>query len=91
MRHRRLVCGIGGLFDPLEYHWPEYNERIESFGGAVYVEVGASPTFEDCNFSGNLANNEHIAENHSPYISYGGALANGTLTPKARSGKVTLK
>ncbi|MHC4360058.1 MAG: right-handed parallel beta-helix repeat-containing protein [Planctomycetota bacterium] len=84
-------CGIGGLFDPLEYHWPEYNERIESFGGAVYVEVGASPTFEDCNFSGNLANNEHIAENHSPYISYGGALANGTLTPKARSGKVTLK
>ncbi len=78
-------CGVGGD-SPINFPWPDYHHRLESFGTGIYCEVGSAPTFIDCNFSDNVADSDVPTANHSPYMTYGGGLACGTLTPKVNPG-----
>lgn len=79
-------CGVGGTGANI-FSWPDYHHRIESFGGAVFIEPGASPEFNDCRFIDNDANGEHGAANFSYYMGHGGGLCCGTLTPEDIDGE----
>ena len=72
-------CGVGGS-------GPGNHRRIQSFGTGIYCEVGSAPTFIDCNFNDNVADSDIPITDHSFYLTYGGGLACGTLTPKENPG-----
>ncbi len=78
-------CGVGGS-GPLGSPGPGNHRRIQSFGTGIYCEVGSAPTFIDCNFSDNVADSDVPTTDHSFYLTYGGGLACGTLTPKENPG-----
>ncbi|MBA7650355.1 hypothetical protein ES703_58158 [subsurface metagenome] len=82
-------CGVGGVGGPgaNPFPWPDYHHRLESFGAGLFCEVGSAPTFIDCNFTDNVADSDVPEDNHSPYMTYGGGLACGTLTPKVNPGR----
>jgi hypothetical protein len=71
------TCGICGLdgFPPNHRVEPSIHWQIENFGGAVFCETNSSPTFADCNFTGNTADTSYPSNNDDPYVSYGGAVA----------------
>ncbi|MFA5238080.1 MAG: right-handed parallel beta-helix repeat-containing protein [Phycisphaerae bacterium] len=71
------VCGIHGQdgWPPEDRPQPSLNWKIDSFGGAVYCDVGSSVDFINCEFNNNIADLNIPPDNDDSFAGFGGAVA----------------
>jgi len=68
------ICGQVGGPSGLRPE-PTIRYKIENLGGAVYVSTGATPTFSECSFTGNIADPNKEPASNDAFVGYGGAVA----------------
>jgi len=69
------IAGISGLdAEPPERPPPNIHYKIDTLGGSVYCAAGGSAKFENCLFTGNIADNNSV-DGEDSFVSFGGAVA----------------